>query len=57
MQCHCLAYGRRKLSDLADVFPKEGQVGLDVIKQVYDHDEEAREKPLSPEARFAYHQA
>jgi transposase len=30
---------------------------LDVISQVFDHDERAREDQLSPEARLAYHQA
>ena len=27
------------------------------LKQVFDHDEEAREQQMSPEARLAYHQA
>jgi hypothetical protein len=31
-------------------------VVLDVIGQVFDHDEQAREDALSPEARLAYHQ-
>ena len=35
IRCHCLAHGRRKFSDLEDVFPHECQVVLDVIKQVY----------------------
>jgi hypothetical protein len=30
---------------------------LDVLKQVFDHDEEARDQQMSPEARLAYHQA
>ena len=57
LRCHCLAPGRRKVSDLAEVFPHEGQVGLAVISQVVDHDEQARKTHLSPEARLAYHQA
>jgi len=57
IRCHCLAHGRRQFSDLADVFPVECQVVLDTLKQVFDHDEEARNKQMSPEARFAYHQA
>jgi transposase len=57
IRCHCLAHGRRQFSDLADVFPVECQVVLDTLKQVFDHDEEARDKQMSPEARFAYHQA
>ena len=57
IRCHCLAHGRRKFSDLEDVFPRECQVVLDVLRQVFDHDEQARQAQLSPEARLAYHQA
>jgi transposase len=56
IRCHCLAHGRRKFSDLEDVFPHECQVVLEVIRQVFDHDEQARQDRLSPEARLAYHQ-
>lgn len=56
IRCHCLAHGRRQFSDLADVFPKECQAVLDVISQVFDHDEQARADGLSPAARLAYHQ-
>jgi hypothetical protein len=56
MRCHCLAQGRRQCSALADVFPRECQVVLDTLKQVFAHDEEARDQQMSPEARFAYHQ-
>ena len=57
IRCHCLAHGRRKFSDLAEVFPDECQMVLDVLRQVFDHDEQARADQLSPEARLAYHQA
>jgi transposase len=57
IRCHCLAHGRRKFSDLAEVFPHECQVVLEVLSQVFDHDEQARKTQLSPEARLAYHQA
>ena len=56
IRCHCLAHGRRKFSDLEEVFPHECQVVLAVIRQVFDHDEQAREDQLGPEARLAYHQ-
>jgi transposase len=56
-RCHCLAHGRRKFSDLEEVFPQECQVVMDALKQVFDHDEAARAAQLSPEARLAYHQA
>jgi len=57
IRCHCLAHGRRKFSDLAEVFPHECQVVLEVLSAVFDHDEQARQAQLSPEARLAYHQA
>jgi transposase len=57
IRCHCLAHGRRKFSDLADVFPQECQVVLEILAQVFDHDEAARDQQLSPAARLAYHQA
>jgi hypothetical protein len=56
IRCHCLAHGRRKFSDLEDVFPQECQVVLQVLRQVFDHDEQARKAQLSPQARLAYHQ-
>jgi hypothetical protein len=56
IRCHCLAHGRRKFSDLEDVFPQECHVVLTVLRQVFDHDEQAHEAQLSPEARLAYHQ-
>ena len=57
IRCHCLAHGRRKFSDLEEVFPSECQVVIEALKQVFDHDEQARNEQLSPEARLAYHQA
>src|SRR5207249_2751022 len=57
IRCHCLAHGRRKFSDLEEVFPHECQVVLQVISQVFDHDEQARKEQLSPQTRLAYHQA
>lgn len=57
IRCHCLAHGRRQFSDLEDVFPQECQVVLQVLSQVFDHDEQARKEQLSPQARLAYHQA
>ena len=57
IRCHCLAHGRRKFSDLAEVFPHACQVVLEVLSQVFDHDEQARKEQWSPQARLAYHQA
>jgi transposase len=57
IRCHCLAHGRRQFSDLADVFPQECAVVIKALKQVFDHDDQAPDERLSPEARLAYHQA
>ena len=57
IRCHCLAHGRRKFSDLEDIFPQECEVVITALKQVFDHDEQARDGQMSPPERFAYHQA
>jgi hypothetical protein len=57
IRCHCLAHGRRKFSDLEEVFPHECQGVLVALKQVFDHEEAAREQQMSPTGRLAYHQA
>jgi transposase len=57
IRCHCLAHGRRKFSDLEEVFPHECRVVLEVLSAVFDHEEQARQAQMSPAARLAYHQA
>ena len=56
IRCHCLAHGRRQFSDIQEVFPSECRVVIDALKQVFDHDAEARDTQLSAEARLTYHQ-
>lgn len=56
IRCHCLAHGRRQFSDLEEVFPSECRVVMDVIKHIFDHDDEARDQHMNPQARLAYHQ-
>jgi transposase len=56
IRCHCLAHGRRKFSELADVFPAQSAVVTEALKVVYEHDQAAREQQLSAQARLAYHQ-
>jgi hypothetical protein len=51
-----LAHGRRKFSELAEVFPVESAVVVEALKSVYEHEEEARDKQLSAQERLAYHQ-
>src|SRR6266446_4507314 len=57
IRCHCLAHGRRQFSDIEEVFPSACRVVIDALKQVFDHDDEARAQHMSPPARLAYHQA
>ena len=33
IRCHCLAHGRRKFSELEDVFPQECQVVIEAINR------------------------
>jgi transposase len=53
---HCLAHGRRQFSVVDEAFPTESAVVVHALKGVYEHDEEARNKQLSAEERWGYHQ-
>ena len=57
MRCHWLAHGRRKCSELEDVFPAECTVVIDALQQVFDPDDQAEEQQRSAQERFTYHQA
>ncbi len=54
---NCLAHGRRRFVDIAASFPEECRYVLEVLRDVYDHDCEAREQKMSPGERLALHQA
>ena len=56
IRCHCLAHGRRKFSELEDVFPDECTVVLEALRQVFDHEDKAAQQQLSAQERLAYHQ-
>jgi transposase len=56
IRCHCLAHGRRKFSELDEVFPAESAVVTEALKLVFEHDEEARARQLSAADRLVYHQ-
>ena len=56
IRCHCLAHGRRKFTELEEVFPAECALVIEALKQVFDHEEEARVQQMSAEARLQYHQ-
>ena len=53
---HGLAQGQRKCRDLDEDFPGERAVVTQVLRQVFEHEEKAREPHWSAEERFAYHQ-
>ena len=48
IRCHCLAHGRRKFSEMEDVFPQECQVVIEALKQVFDHDEARAQRAAEP---------
>jgi transposase len=56
IRCHCLAHGQRKFRDLDEDFPGESAVVTQVLRQVFEHEEKAREQHWSAEERLAYHQ-
>lgn len=57
IRCHCLAHGRRKFNELEEVWPEECAVVIEALKQVFDHEEEARVQQMNATERLAYHQA
>jgi transposase len=57
IRCHCLAHGRRKFSELEEVFPEECAMVIEALKQVFDHDAEARVQQMNATERLVYHQA
>ncbi|MBM4093869.1 MAG: IS66 family transposase [Planctomycetes bacterium] len=54
---NCLAHGRRRFVDVADLFPEECQHVLEKLAVVYHNDAIARERNLSPHERLLFHQA
>jgi transposase len=56
IRCHCLAHGRRKFTELEEVFPAECALVIEALKQVFDHEEEARVQHMNAEVRLKYHQ-
>jgi hypothetical protein len=54
---HCLAHARRKFVEVTPAFPAECRHVLDILRDVYHHDAQARTDGLTPAARLAWHQA
>jgi transposase len=53
---HCLAHGRRQFVDVATNFPDERLYVLNLLKEVYQNDAEAKSQGLSAEQRLHFHQ-
>jgi len=53
---NCLAHGRRQFVDVAMNFPQECLYVLEVLKEVYTNDGEARRQGMSGEQRLKWHQ-
>ena len=53
---HCLAHARRKFVEVTPNFPAECRHVLDILRDVYHHDAQARTDGLTPDARLAWHQ-
>jgi transposase len=53
---NCLSHGRRQFVDIAQNFPAECRHVLESLAEVYQHDAQAKDAALSPEARLRFHQ-
>jgi transposase len=54
--CYCLTHGRRKFFEVFGFFDKPCDLVLDIIGQVYAHDDYCKKNSLSKAERLAYHQ-
>jgi len=53
---NCLAHGRRHFVDVSMNFPQECLHVLEVLRDVYKNDAEAKSRGMSPEERLKWHQ-
>jgi hypothetical protein len=54
---NCLTHGRRQFVDVAASFPEDCLYVLKILQVVYANDAMAKDRPMSPEERLAFHQA
>jgi transposase len=57
IRSHCLAHGRRKFTEIEDIFPAGCQRVIDDLNTVFKHEAATRQQGLTGAARLAYHQA
>jgi transposase len=53
---NCLAHGRRRFVDSYESFPGECRHVLEVLRDVFGHEADAKTKEFSPELRLRHHQ-
>jgi hypothetical protein len=53
---NCLTHGRRMFVDIIDHFPLECRYVIEVLAQVYVHDQQARDQAMTAEQRLLHHQ-
>jgi transposase len=53
---NCLAHARRHFVDVVHAFPDHCRYVLETFREVFHHDERARQLELDPHQRLAYHQ-
>ena len=56
IRSHCLAHGRRYLTDIEEVFPEECARVIADFKKVFEHEAATRQQAMTPGERRAYHQ-
>ncbi len=56
IRSHCLAHGRRKFTEIEEVFPAECQGVIEALDTVFEHEATTRAQGLTAAARLAYHQ-
>ena len=54
---NCLSHGRRRFVEVAMNFPQECLYVLEILKEVYQNDAEARRRGFSDQQRLEWHQA
>jgi len=54
--CNCLAHARRRFVELVEVFPSESEFVLESLKNVYFHDEQAKQQGMRAKQRLEHHQ-
>jgi hypothetical protein len=54
---NCITHARRNFVDVAEDFPEECRKVLEILRDVYWHDDVTRERSMSDEERWRFHQA